>query len=450
MRARHLHWALLPTMIGAAIFEDSLHATSDDGAPHVTLAPNNPHDGGPLVIEMDTSSYDSSPSGCKSETISLPNKTQAVKHCTCEPESDYDYVENGQECVYFSNASVIQVGTCNDGKCTEKNLTTHKVSKNPREQHYNPEDDLCMQLTMKVNQDFFPVSRCQVYCRGWGVRPLNDERLCVLRTKEISSVFGKKKRVVTKTGVCRRGVCVEANMTPWRHPKGCKDRNVKHGGKILAENCTSFCDNGVREEREEGTICLLEKKSSWIKDVIIKGICRKGMCIKTPPLDGTLVVWDPNIRCAVYQEQVTPTKFAAPMCSMYCSGRFKPMQDGTPCVLERSFDFWWKPKVKQLGVCRLGRCIEKGPSVPGAHLGFHRGCVAHNVHVETGKLTVAACCQVECANFVFENRMNGTLCLLQYEAFQIFLGRWKKIYVIGECQSGSCVLGRYSRVIDAP
>uniref|UniRef100_A0A6B0VBS5 Putative kunitz n=1 Tax=Ixodes ricinus TaxID=34613 RepID=A0A6B0VBS5_IXORI len=348
MRARHLHWALLPTMIGAAIFEDSLHATSDDGAPHVTLAPNNPHDGGLLVIEMDTSSYDSSPSGCKPGTVSLPNKTQAVKHCTCEPESEYDYVENGQECVYFSNASVIQVGTCNDGKCTEKNLTTHKVSKNPREQHYNPEDDLCMQLTMKVNQD------------------------------------------------------------------------------ILAENCTSFCDNGVKEEREEGTICLLEKKSSWIKDVIIKGICRKGMCIKTPPLDGTLVVWDPNIRCAVYQEQVTPTKFAAPMCSMYCSGKFKPMQDGTPCVLERSFDFWWKSKVKRLGVCRLGRCIEKGPSVPGAHLGFHRGCVAHNVHVETGMLTVAACCQVECADFVFENRMNGTLCLLQYEAFQIFLGRWKK------------------------
>ncbi|KAM7310714.1 uncharacterized protein ISCGN_007622 [Ixodes scapularis] len=260
---------------------------------------------------------------------------------------------------YSSNVSVIQVGTCSDGECTEKNLTTHEVSKNPRKQHYNPEDDLCMQLTTKVNQDFFPVSRCQVYCRGWGVRPLNDERLCVLRTKEIRSVFGKKKRVVTKTGVCRLGVCVEANMTPWRHPKGCKDRNVKHGGKILAENCTSFCDNGVKEEREEGTICVLEKKSSWIKDVTIKGICRRGMCIKTPPLDGTLVVWDPNVRCAVYQEQVTTTKFAAPMCSMYCSGRFKPMQDGTPCVLERSFDFWWKSKVKRLGVCRLGTCIEK-------------------------------------------------------------------------------------------
>uniref|UniRef100_A0A0K8R4F4 Putative secreted protein n=1 Tax=Ixodes ricinus TaxID=34613 RepID=A0A0K8R4F4_IXORI len=340
-------------MIGAAIFEESL--TSDDS-----------HDGGPLVIEMDSSSYYSSPSGCQSETVLLPNKAQAVKDCTCVPGSDYEYVNEGRECVYSSNASVIQVGTCSDGECTEENLTTHEISKNPREQRYNPEDDLCMQLTTKVNQEFFPVSRCQVYCRGWGVRPLNDERLCVLRTKEIRSVFGKKKRVVTKTGVCRLGVCVEANMTPWRHPRGCKDRNVKHGGKILAENCTSFCDNGVREEREEGTICLLEKKSSWIKDVTIKGIRRKGTCIKTPPLDGTLVVWDPNTRCAVYQEQVTLTKFAAPMCSMYCSGRFKPMQDGTPCVLERSFDFWWKSKVKRLGVCRLGRCIEKGPSMPGA------------------------------------------------------------------------------------
>uniref|UniRef100_A0A6B0V252 Putative nadh dehydrogenase ubiquinone iron-sulfur protein 4 mitochondrial isoform x2 n=1 Tax=Ixodes ricinus TaxID=34613 RepID=A0A6B0V252_IXORI len=177
MRARHLHWALLPTMIAAAIFEESL--TSDDGAPDVTLAPNNSHDGGPLVIEMDSSSYYSSPSRCQSETVSLPNKAQAVKDCTCVSGSDYEYVNEGRECVYSSNASVIQVGTCSDGECTEENLTTHEISKNPREQHYNPEDDLCMQLTMKVNQD------------------------------------------------------------------------------ILAENCTSFCDNGVKEEREEGTICLV-------------------------------------------------------------------------------------------------------------------------------------------------------------------------------------------------
>lgn len=53
------------------VSEESLN--SDDGVPGVTLAPNNSPDGGPLVIEMDSTSYYSSPSECQSETVLLPN-----------------------------------------------------------------------------------------------------------------------------------------------------------------------------------------------------------------------------------------------------------------------------------------------------------------------------------------------------------------------------------------
>ncbi|XP_070390074.1 uncharacterized protein [Dermacentor albipictus] len=235
---------------------------------------------------------------------------------------------------------------------------------------------------------------------------------------------------------CARSLCIPLqgeqdvykpqDFTPWTHPNRCVDATTRRNGRVLAVRCTDFCENKSTQRLQDGTPCLLnyERKVPvpTVSDLIVEGICKNGQCIITPPTVPVLMFHVPAEACDHFVSSVNYTAKVETTCSAFCPRKTtKSVKRGTHCALKTA-GRWW-PRVTE-----VGQCVDQPASI---------------------KLIVVAPCQVECGYSVFEHRLDGVKCLLEYSRMptkrnsRAGLGMYK----VGVCKGGYCTLGKHPQNI---
>ncbi|XP_075539327.1 uncharacterized protein LOC142574019 [Dermacentor variabilis] len=364
-------------------------------------------------------------------------------------------LEDGARCVAEINnreAAVI-TGVCSEGSCTKVDTISYKLP-NARPTVVDPYDRLCKVNKTQMNKMLKVVLGCIASCHelknnSWKETRLDDGRLCALPQQNGQSEYMKR------TGVCRNGSCVTANLAPWTHPNGCKDESTRINGKVLAVRCTDLCKNNTEERLDDGTPCLLQYtrkiKVPTVSQTIVEGICKNGECIITPPTPTMMVVNVPEESCTHLLSSVSYTEKVESVCFKVCSSperRVRNVEKGSYCALKTEGKWW--PKVTEVGECIGSACMTKSPDKPPPHeeldVRSHSCRKWDYVTVIAAQLIVAESCQVECADGVFENRVDGVKCLLEYSLKKE--GRSSQgWYKIGVCQRGFCVVGKHSQTI---
>ncbi|XP_049519807.1 uncharacterized protein LOC119446045 [Dermacentor silvarum] len=365
-------------------------------------------------------------------------------------------VEDKTPCVYSTKnyGESIAVGRCLSGKCNRQNLTVYNLPTTPR-----PVQDRyalhCKVNTTFINSKLQVADGCVASClegknQTWNETKLDDGRLCALKKDSHEGEYTKR------TGVCRNGTCVTADFTPWTHPNGCVDSTTRRNGRVLAVRCTDFCKNNSTQRLQDGTPCLLNYARKvhvpTVSDHIVEGICKNGQCIITPPALPMLMFHVPEEGCEHFVSSVNYTEKVETTCYAWCPGKTtKNVKRGTRCALKTA-GRWWS-RVTEVGQCFDDTCLDKIPDYPPAHEQINEDSYncrkSDYVTVEPAKLVVVASCQVECGYSVFENRIDGAKCLLEYSQSrtkrksQATLG----VYKVGVCKGGYCTLGKHPQNI---
>nr|XP_054917398.1 uncharacterized protein LOC126544375 [Dermacentor andersoni] len=307
--------------------------------------------------------------------------------------------------------------------------------------------------------------------KTWNETKLNDGRLCALTEGN--------GEYIKRTGVCRNGTCVTADFTPWTHPNGCIDATTRRNGKVLAVRCTDFCQNKSTQRLPDGTPCLLNYDRKvpvpTVPDLIVEGICKNGQCIITPPTVPVLMFHVVEEACDHFLSSVSYTSWhmrtssifictassltstlgiqekVETTCSAFCPSKTsKSVKRGTHCALKTA-GRWW-PRVTEVGQCVDQACLDKAPDSPPAHEHINEdsyNCrISDYVTVIPATLIVVASCQVECGYSVFEHRLDGVKCLLEYSHTQTRNSQaGLGMYKVGVCKGGYCTLGKHPQNI---
>ncbi|XP_077533990.1 uncharacterized protein LOC144145978 isoform X2 [Haemaphysalis longicornis] len=353
--------------------------------------------------------------------------TTELPSSTTRPHINNGVVVDGTPCLVLVNINttgrILTIGACDNGACSNKSASRHFVA-NPG---LDPYEKHCKVNTTLINTKLRVAVGCIANClepinKTWNETKLDDGRPCALVTEKDNN-----KTYIKRTGACRNGSCVLANLQPWRHPRGCVERTVKREGRTLVESCWLPCANGTKEEVPDGTPCLLNHLRTvavppHVSKIIDEGICKHGQCIITPPAFSTLAVFVPEEGCTHAISSINYTHKVAATCGTLCHNRrkaFLPLR--TPCALQSSGNW---PLVTKTGECLGDVCIEKGPDTPPIHQTNEWSTNCRNKDYLTivgGKLEFTERRVSEKINFVL------------------------KTYKTGVCDNGYCTLGKFPR-----